>query len=142
MFIGVLALIAGTVVSVAAVATIAVARASRRWPTVAGRVVRSEIRDGRPVIRFVYQVEGQEHEGSGVAAGDWPYRPARSAARRVQRYPVGAEVNVYYNPRQPNIAMLKPGLAPDVFYLPVVATVLMSIALPVLLWSIWRLFVR
>lgn len=142
MIIGVLVLIAGTVVGVAAVAMIAVARASRRWPTVAGRIVRSEIRDGRAVIRFVYTVQGEEHEGFDVAAGDWPYRPAGNAARRVQRYPVGAHVNVYYNPRQTNVALLKPGLVPDVFYLPVVATVLMFIALPLISWSIWRLFVR
>ena len=142
MIIGILALISGTVVSVAAAAMIAVARASRHWPTVSGRVVRSEIRDGRAVIRFVYSVEGQEHEGSDVAAGDWPYRPARSAERRVQRYPAGADVNVYYNPRQPNVAMLIPGLVPDVFYLPVVAAPLMFIALSLLSWSIWRLLLR
>ena len=142
MVIGVLALIAGTVVGVAAVAMIAVARASRGWPTAPGRVVRSEVRDGRAVIRYVYPVKGEEHEGYDIAAGDWPYRPARSAARRVQRYPVGAAVNVYYNPLQPNIAMLKPGLVPDVFYLPVVTALLIFIALPLLSWSIWRLLVR
>ena len=140
--IGVLALIAGTVVGVAAVAMINVARASRRWPAVAGRIVGSEIRDGRAVIRFVYTVEGEEHEGFDVAAGDWPFQSARSAARRVQRYPVGAQVNVYYNPRHPNIAVLEPGLAPGVFYLPVVATLLMFIALPSISWSVWRILVR
>ena len=140
--IGMLALIAGTVVGVAAVAMIAVARTSRRWPTVPGRIVRSEIRDGRAVIRFVYTVQGEEHEGFDVAAGDWPYRSAGSAVRRVQQYPVGAQVNVYYNPSQPSVAMLVPGLVADVFYLPVVATLLMFVAVSLISWSIWRILVR
>lgn len=74
-----------------------------------------------------------------MTVGGWPFRTARSAARRIERYPVGAQVSVYYDPRQPRVAIIKPGLSLDVLYLPLVATVLMLTALGLLSWSIWRL---
>lgn len=139
---GGLVLIAGVVVVYTALAMIGLARASRRWPSSSGRIVRSEIRDDRAFIRYGYAVEGEEYEGSDVASGDRPYRTARSAARRLQRYPVGAPVTVYYDPRQPRIAILEPGLSLDVLYLPAVASLLVLIALALLSWSIWQLFLR
>lgn len=139
---GVLVLIAAVVVIYSALAMVALARASRRWPTIPGRVVRSEIRERRAVIRYRYAVEGNEYEGTDVAAGDWPYRTGRSVARRVQLYPVDAQVTVYYDPRQPHVAVLKPGLRLDVFYLPMVATVLVLISLVLLSWSIGQLVLR
>jgi hypothetical protein len=138
---GGLLLIAGVVVGFAASAMVALARASRRWPSTSGHVVRSEILERQPLIRYQYQVQGEEFEGRDIAAGDWPFRTARSAARRVQRYPAGAQVTVYYDDRDPGVAMLAPGLSRDVLYLPVVATVLMVIALVLLSWSIWQLAV-
>ena len=138
---GGLLLIAGVVVGFAASAMVALARASRRWPRTSGHVVRSEILERQPLIRYQYQVEGEEFEGRDIAVGDWPFRTARSAARRVQRYPAGAQVTVYYDVRDPRVAMLEPGLSLDVLYLPVVATILMVIALVLLSWSIWQLAV-
>lgn len=138
---GGLLLIAAVVVGFAASAMVALARASRRWPSTSGRVVRSEILERQPVIRYQYHVQGEEFEGRDVAAGDWPFRTARSAARRVQRYSAGTHVTVYYDVRDPRVAVLEPGLSVDVLYLPVLASVLMLTALLLLSWSIWQLAV-
>jgi len=138
--VGILLLIAAVVVGYAAVRMIGLARSSQRWPTSRGRVLRSEIFDGRAVIRYAYTVDGAEYEGRDVAAGDWPYRTARRAAHRLQRYPMGALVSVYYDPSQPSVAILKPGLAPEVFYLPVLGSLLALTSLALLSWITWRLF--
>jgi hypothetical protein len=143
MIAGALLLIAGAVVGRAALTMIAVARASRRWPTSRGRVVRSEIRENRAFIRYAYPVAGEEYEGRDVAAGDWPYQTARTVARRVQRYPSGAQVTVYYDPGDPaRVAILRPGLSFDVLYLPVVASLLVLIAIALLSWSVSTLLFR
>jgi hypothetical protein len=139
---GVLALIAGAVVGRAAVAMMTLARRNRRWPTVPGRVLRSEIRDGRASIRYEYVVQDQRHEASEIAAGEWPYQTRRTASRRVGRYPPGRQVTVCYDSLRPTLAMLEPGFSAGVFYLPLVASVLLAIAMALLAWSNWRLFLQ
>jgi hypothetical protein len=141
IFAGVLVLIAAVVVGHAAVKMIGLARASRHWKMCPGRVVRADILDGRPVIRYAYTVDGEVYEGRDVAVGDWPYRTPRSAANRARRYPVNAQVAVYYDPRQQDVAILKPGLSLDVFYLPVVASLLVFVALAFLSWGAWTLII-
>ena len=133
----------------AAAGAIGIARASRSWPTVPGRVVRSEIRTNRKanvlpgyrtLVRYEYVVGGEEHEGRELAGGDFPYRSARGAARRLAAYPVGAPVTVRYDPTEPEIAVLETGVSPDVLYLPAIATMLVAAALAILSWGVWQLF--
>ena len=137
MIAGALVLIAAVVVGYTALAIVSAAMASRRWPTVSGRVVRSEIRDSHAVIRYTYAIDGTNYEGTDVTGGGWPYQTARTAAGRVRRYPPGAQVAVYYYPGHPTtIARIEPGLSLDVLYLPAVASALLFAALALLLWSI------
>jgi hypothetical protein len=139
---GVLALIAGAVIGRAAVSIVALARRSCRWPTVPGRVLRSEIRDGRASIRYGYVVHDQRHEASEIAAGEWPYQTRRTASRRVERYPPDRQVTVCYDAQRPTLAVLEPGFSTGVLYLPLVASVLLVIAIALLAWSNWRLFLQ
>lgn len=139
---GVLALIAGAVIGRAAVANVALARRSRRWPTVPGRVLRSEIADGRASIRYEYVVQDQRHEASEIAAGEWPHQTRRTASRRVERYPPGRQITVCYDSQRPTLAMLEPGFSTGVLYLPLVAGVLLVVAIALLAWSNWRLFLQ
>lgn len=138
---GALVLIAAVVVGYAALAIVSAARASRQWPTVSGRVVRSEIHDSRAFIRYTYAMDGTNYDGTDITGGSWPFQTARTAASRVRRYPAGAQVAVYYDPRHPTtIALLEPGLSVDVLYLPVVASALLFVALALLSWSIRSLY--
>jgi hypothetical protein len=134
----------------AALAAVAVARDSRAWPTVVGRVVHSEIRPNRRVnglpgyrtlVRYEYAVDGEEYEGRDLASGDFPYRSARSATRRLQPYAVGSTVVVRYFPTEPELAVLEPGISVDVLYLPVVSSFLLLIALGLVAWGGWQLFI-
>lgn len=102
-------------------------RASRRWPSVQGRILQSTLdrhsRSGSgysytPRIRYAYVVDRQEYESSqinfwGVVGGsEW------IARRTTARYPEGARVPVYYNPEGPSEAVLDRAFSPLVLILP------------------------
>jgi hypothetical protein len=133
----------------AAAGAVGIARAGRDWPTVPGRVVRSEIRSNRKanglpgfraLIRYAYVVDDEEYEGREVSGGEFPYRSARRANRRVAAYPVGELVTVRYSPDDPEIAVLETGMSVDVLYLPGMAGLLLLAALAILGWGGWQLF--
>jgi hypothetical protein len=139
----------GAVFAFGAFGAVAVARASRTWPTVAGRVVRSEIRSNRranglpgyrTLVRYAYTVDGEEYEGRDVASGDFPYRSARRATRRLRPYALGSTVVVRYFPAEPELAVLEPGISADVLYLPVAASILLVVSLGLVAWGGWRVF--
>ncbi len=82
-------------------------------------------------------MDGTDYEGTDVSIGGWPYQTASTAASRVKRYPPGAQIAVYYDPRHPTtIALLEPGFSLDVLYLPAVASALLLPTLALLSWSI------
>ena len=133
----------------AAAGAVGIARASRDWPTVPGRIVRSEIRSNRganglpgfrTLIRYAYVVDDEEYEGREVSGGEFPYRTAHGANRRVAAYPVGELVTVRYSPDDPEIAVLKAGMSVDLLYLPVMAGLLLLVALAILSWGGLQLF--
>ncbi len=105
---------------------------STRWPKVQGTVVESSTstsvsRDRktgvssttyRANITFGYQVGGRSyttdtlHFGQTLGSGG-----SSDAELRHLRYPVGAPVSVSYHPAEPAIAVAKPGVYADVFWL-------------------------
>jgi hypothetical protein len=109
------------------------AMASTRWPKVQGTVVESSTwksvsRDRqsgvssamyRARITFSYQVGDKSyttdtiHFGQTLGSGD-----SSDAELQHRRYPVGAPVSISYNPADPSIAALKPGVYADVFWIP------------------------
>lgn len=92
--------------------------ASRGWPGTAGQIVESGVatttdsegdKTYRLAVHYRFVVNGAEYTGKLVNFGT-PY--ARSPARLqpvADRYPVGAAVTVYYDPRNPERAVLEPG---------------------------------
>ncbi len=66
-----------------------------------------------------FQVDGKDystdliHFGQTLGSGD-----SSEAALQAVRYPVGATVGVSYNPSNPSIAAVKPGLHAEAFWLP------------------------
>jgi hypothetical protein len=133
----------------AAAGAVGIARSSRDWPTVPGRIVRSEIRGNRAanglpgfraLIRYAYVVDDEEYEGREVSGGEFPYRSASSANCRVAAYPVGELVTVRYSPNDPEIAVLNTEMSVDVLYLPVMASLLSLVAIAMLSWGGWQLF--
>lgn len=104
---------------------------SLSWPTVAGKVERSELKiethkirtrssDGIrrsatedsfiPVIEYTFEIDGKEYQGTRLTAvrggtlGD-----RASVEEKLKRYPVGQSVTVSYNPTDPAQCLLEPG---------------------------------
>jgi len=88
---------------------------SASWPRVRGFVRRAwapllgQVLTGwaSPALDYQYVVDGVLHHGSRVRYGGYFWL---SQARRARyRYEAGAQVDVYYDPRKPNRAVLEPG---------------------------------
>ncbi|HEY6073142.1 MAG TPA: DUF3592 domain-containing protein [Anaerolineales bacterium] len=83
------------------------------WPYTQGRVTESalESRSGEegstdyPRVRYSYQMLGRAYQGSQIATG--PEVGGSGARRVIERYPAGAAVRVYYNPQNPEEAVLE-----------------------------------
>jgi len=86
-------------------------QAAQSWSSTMGTVLMSTIqikRTGRsrsevPVVVYQYQVNGQVHQGQTIKAGEqfFNVRVMGQAQATIARYPVGAQVMVYYNPTNP-----------------------------------------
>lgn len=110
---------------------------SKDWPTVQGKIAVAELgkrvdRDSDNstvsttysadisydyIVDDVAYVNGDLHFGS-VSSSDPSY-----ARRLLQRYPVGKVVTVYYNPAQPQQAVLEPGIAGVTWILPAIGLI-------------------
>ena len=93
-----------------------VARASG-WPSTMGTVTESRIqmrsnseggRTSYPFVQYAYQVMGRSYRGEKVMPG---IDVGGSGAQKVvARYPVGAQVLVYYDPEKASEALLERGM--------------------------------
>lgn len=95
------------------------ASASKNWPSVQGKITRSEVdtyrKEGKtqylPDIAYNYTVDGKQYASSKVTVGDPPSTSNISPAKRLQsEYPVGKEVEVYYDPEVHSSSTLKTGI--------------------------------
>jgi Protein of unknown function (DUF3592) len=103
-------------------------RAMKKWPKAAGRIVQSEVitsvhhreRTGQgfissgydqtyyaPRIVYSYQADGNSFEGDNIGWSGSAGTPAL-AEKYVRRFPLHAEVQVFYNPDDPTRSTLAP----------------------------------
>jgi hypothetical protein len=96
------------------------AQASANWPSVQGQVTSSDVErstDGeggtsyQPQIDYSYTVNDQRYSGDRVNFGQNSYSSRRGAEEVAARYPVGQSVAVYYDPVEPDSAVLEPGVS-------------------------------
>jgi hypothetical protein len=93
------------------------ARASLSWPTVRGQVTESTVStddsDGfieyRASVTYEYAANGRQYVGGRISFLDESFPDPEPARDEAAQYPVGASVNVYYNPEDPSSAVLEPG---------------------------------
>ncbi len=84
-----------------------------KWPYAMGavKISTTEYRDSGdsgayyPVVHYSYQVSGQPYEGYRIAPGGEV--GGIGAGKVAARYPVGAHVQVFYNPQNPSEAFLE-----------------------------------
>lgn len=97
-------------------------RSSASWPTTLGEVVYASIEqhmdsdsDGSTSVTYKakvvynYQVGGQALVGDRRRFSDSSSNNARRAQEAINRYPMGTQVTVYYDPNNPEICVLEPG---------------------------------
>ncbi len=86
-------------------------QAAQTWSSTMGTVITSTVQVKRgyksrseiPVVVYQYQVNGTPYVGKIIKAGEqyFSVRIYGDAQKTVARYPVGAQVMVYYNPANP-----------------------------------------
>lgn len=101
-------------VEVATVQLFLKAKEVESWPTTQGTIVRSEMAvmlDNYKVhIEYVYQVDGKSYRSPEVRTRGTAGKHRSDVAPLILKYPVGQEVQVYYNPANPSDAYLEPGV--------------------------------
>jgi hypothetical protein len=95
----------------------AVRRAAAAWAQTAGTVLSTTIRVRRvgqsrseiPLVIYSYQVDGRPYQSHRVRAGDetGQIKVIGDASSMLDRYPVGSNVTVYYDPDDPANAALE-----------------------------------
>ena len=91
---------------------------SRLWPTTEGVVVLSELEVDMPgddaaysaKIRYEYLVHRRLHIGTQIRALNWSRPYAEQVQELLQKYPVGAVVTIWYDPKRSEISVLEPGV--------------------------------
>lgn len=132
--IGGIFFIVGLILVLAQIKGILKSGTSKAWPTIHGKVLRSRVHISRsrssstnrnsglsvsyrPDIEFVYKIDGIEYHskrpyyGSNIGSS-FKYKRSKDL---VDKYPVGKEVKVYYNPGNPKEAILETGLHRELF---------------------------
>ena len=112
---------------------IMLALASREWPAVTGvvkesRTEQSSARDSKTGttstthsarLNFAYEVGGREYGTGTVFFGQTEGSGDSSEAELLRlTYPEGASVEVFYDPSNPAVAAVKPGMYADALWLP------------------------
>ena len=130
VLIGVIAVIYGGV-------NLRKAMRSKGWPGAKGRILSSEVRavqwsrgiEYRPQIHYVYFVDNDSYTSSRISFSDFDYanNTRQDVAQKVvSRYPVGAAVDVYYDPGDPGNSVLENGVKMAVF-VPIILGIVFSL---------------
>lgn len=114
--------------------------AARQWPSVSGKVLFGTVEQRRsrsgqsgmstsyyPSVVYEYMVNGQRYQNNRVTLGSEVGRGSYTAVeRKVASYPVGSQVEVYYNPDNPLDAALEKSAPAGNLFL-IIALVILAI---------------
>lgn len=122
------------------------AERSESWPTVTGVVTHSELEshhdsDGTSYsadIHYEYRVKEEVFQGEVVWFGDNVQTNFRSSWQKVvNKYPVGQEVDVHYDPEHPEICVLEPGVFWSTRFFYLFGAVFFVVGSAILMGSAW-----
>ncbi len=114
---------------------------AQKWPRAKGRIIKSKVEELRTSSKiriarlclsldYLYMVGDKIFEGHRLNSG-WRCFASENYIKEVlKRYPTGKVVEVYYNPKRPEISMLEPGLNWSVFLMSGFGLVTVSITYP------------
>jgi hypothetical protein len=122
-------------------------KASETWPVASGTVVSSEVtryRDGddilyRADVAYEYVVNETNYTGDKIALSEMNVNKSRpeSAQKIADRYPVGQQVEVHYDPADPGKAVLETGVKIGVWGLLGVGAFFLLLGLSATLVVVW-----
>lgn len=93
------------------------ANASVEWPTVQGILsfsnIETSISDGDEMYRvdllYAYTVQGENYTGNRISTIDGSTSSISEVERKLNKYPEGELVNVYYDPNNHHVSLLETG---------------------------------
>jgi hypothetical protein len=115
----------GAIMVVAGLRQASRARQTRGWTRTTGRIIESRVQTSLMeteverkerfafAIRYAYDARGRTHESTQVWIGSSPAAETddpETARGWVERFPLGAEVPVWFDPAEPSQAVLVPEL--------------------------------
>lgn len=92
-------------------------QASASWPKTIGQITASELRDNsigpkekfKARVSYSYQAAGGSYSSERIRFADASGSARSTQQAVVDKYPPGAQVDVYYDPADPVQAVLEPG---------------------------------
>lgn len=116
-------------------------QSSEHWPRVDGVVTQSEVKayttylNGIPVkddyvakIEFSYSFGQVTYQSDNIPESK-SYSEREDAEKIVTKYPIGKKLQVFVNPKKPNVSTLKPGK--QLMYIPLLLTGLLALLISV-----------
>jgi hypothetical protein len=110
---------------------------TKSWPSTNGTVINSEVKRGTsskgspkysPEISYYYQIGAMTYRSnrysSTIARGT-----SQWARQIVNKYPSGAKLTVYYNPKKQNDSVLDPGLQSDNYWMTLLSGFFIAVVL-------------
>ena len=121
------------------------AKQAATWPLVRGKIVKSEVEeyeerdedsDGhtrwrtayRPAVEYAYAVNGRAYRGNQVSYGMTVSAGKGYAAKVAAKYPLGGEIDVHYDPKEPSNSALTAGGAGMTWIIFVAALAVFAVA--------------
>ena len=117
-------LIAGTILLLYDIKGLVDGYNSMKWPSASGVITKSEIETTlipfknryrehySPLVEFSYQVDDATYTSSRINLGKELGGPKEFLEGYIISYPIGSDVISYYDPENPALAVLEPGIAP------------------------------
>jgi hypothetical protein len=109
-----------------ALITIPRALKSNHWPQVEAEVIKTELvktkrsnKNDTPItvfsakISYQYTVAGKRYNAQKIKWADHSNTGEKVRLAMLEKYPVNAKINIYYDPNNPNITLFKAGLGLD-----------------------------
>lgn len=123
--------VAGLILAYASGTSLKLAFLSTRWPTVEGTIIESTVREKPRLTRnslhkfqyftqisYKYTVNEQPYEGDTLYFGETGSTTQDQKLKYTEKYPTGHNMAVAYNPTQPSVSVLEPGVTLEALWLP------------------------
>ncbi len=112
-------------------------RRSSGWPTVEGIVIQSGLDEQGFRALYEYEVGGSVYYSDRISLLEGSTNAALDADELAARYPEGIQVDVYYDPYDPEMAMLRRGSATPLYVALVTGVFVMLLAVAGVIAGTW-----